>query len=140
RGELSQPLRPDGRGHRRLVQGRDAAKTGLIAKGRRKGALPDDVCTNRNSYRTVTGGGSGGTTVGWVPGTGPDICAGAGPTPAFGPGIGAAEAGGGRRGGGGRRQRRRPAGKHDHAGADLDAVEQVGDVLVQHADATRRDE
>src|SRR6266446_10919163 len=40
------------------------------------------------SYRTVTGAGSGGTTVGCVPGT-PDICAGAAPA---GPGIGCADA------------------------------------------------
>ena len=32
------------------------------------------------------------------------------------------------------------AGQHDHAGADLDAVEQVRDILVQHADAARGDE
>ena len=45
-----------------------------------------------------------------------------------------------RRGGCGRRSRRRAARNHDDAGADLDAFEQVGDVLVQHADAARRDE
>src|SRR5439155_14790259 len=31
---------------------------------------------------------------------------------------------------------RRATRHHHHAGADLDAIEQVGDVLVQHADAT----
>ena len=63
-----------------------------------------------------------------MPGT-LDACAACGP--AFGPGTGCAEAvaaGGG------------PPGKHHHAGADLDAVEQVGDILVQHADAARGDE
>ncbi len=43
-----------------------------------------------------------------------------------------------RRGGGG--SRRRAARKHNDAGADLHAVEQVRDILVQHADAARRDE
>src|SRR4051794_41081476 len=42
----------------------------------------------RKPYRTVTGAGSGGTTVGPVPGT-PDI---GGSGAAFGPGIGCAEA------------------------------------------------
>ena len=45
-----------------------------------------------------------------------------------------------RRGGSGRCSRRRAAGHHHDAGADLDALEQVGDVLVQHADAARGDE
>ena len=44
------------------------------------------------------------------------------------------------RGRSGRGSRRRAAGHHDDAGADLGALEQVGDVLVQHADAARRDE
>src|SRR6266850_6974355 len=41
--------------------------------------------------RTVTGAGSGGTTVGCVPGA-PDICAGAGDAEAAGPGTGCADA------------------------------------------------
>src|SRR5712671_520297 len=43
------------------------------------------------SYRTVTGAGSGGTMVGCLPGA-PDICAGAGDAAAAGPGTGCAEA------------------------------------------------
>src|SRR6202007_2867940 len=36
--------------------------------------------------------------------------------------------------------RRRAAGPYDHAGADLDAIKEIADVFVQHADAARRDE
>src|SRR6202012_1296556 len=43
--------------------------------------------SNGRVQRTVTGAGSGGTTVGWAPGT-----LGAATCPALGPGIGAAEA------------------------------------------------
>src|SRR6185312_5040648 len=44
--------------------------------------------SSSEAYRTVTGAGSGGTTVGGAPG----MAAGAREGPAFGPGIGAAEA------------------------------------------------
>src|SRR5882672_528630 len=40
----------------------------------------------------------------------------------------------------GRGSRRRAARHHDHTGSDLRAVKQVGDVLIQHADAARRHE
>ena len=63
-----------------------------------------------------------------MPGTGASwACAGAGPP-------------GGRRGRSGRGAGRRAAGHHHHAGADLGAFEQIGHVVVQHADAARRDE
>src|ERR1700678_1121326 len=52
-------------------------------------APPNRRCASSDIYRTVTGAGSGGTTVGGAPGT---LCGARDGPPAFGPGIGAAEA------------------------------------------------
>src|ERR1700716_3543214 len=55
---------------------------------RQRGVAPRPA---HESYRTVTGGGSGGTTVGCVPAVTPEICAGAGAALPY-PDVGAAEA------------------------------------------------
>src|SRR3981081_1950412 len=77
----SRPSRPGSRGSRC-----DGSGDGSVvpAQGR------DEVSRRqRATYLIVTGAGRGGTVVGWVPGP-PDACASGGP--AFGPGIGCAEA------------------------------------------------
>ena len=84
------------------------------------------------TQRTVTGAGSGGTTVGCAPESAEPWAAAGRRQPRVPTGW--------RRGRSGRRARRRTAGQHHHAGADLDALEQIGDVFVQHADAARGDE
>src|ERR1700721_1069586 len=62
----------------------------------RIGDAPRSGYSGRHAYRTVTGAGSGGSTVAGAPGT---LC-GARGGPALGPGIGAAEGGVGGGGGG----------------------------------------